>query len=166
MNDPFYTSYMSPIGRILIASTKKGICKLVFFQEENEFRKNVSSEFKGRAMRDDERFQTVKEMLGSYFQGKPTKFIVAFNLKGTSFQKRVWAEIAKIEYGRTKTYKEIACAINRPTASRAVGNAVGSNPVPLIIPCHRVIRSDRTLGGFGYGIPLKKKLLEMEKAVW
>lgn len=160
----FYTTFSSPIGSVSIASTEKGICRLELFREEKEFVRELSSGFKGRIVRDDGRFRTIREKLTSYFQGKPTGLEVSLDLKGTNFQKQVWTETAKIEYGGTKAYQEIASAINKPKASRAVGNALGRNPVAIVVPCHRVIRSDGTLGGFGYGLPLKKKLLELEKA--
>lgn len=159
----FYTTFPSPAGSVSIASTEKGIRRLELFRGEKGFVRDLSSEFKGRVVRDDGRFQTIREKLTSYFQGKPIAFEVSLDLKGTDFQKLVWTETAKIEYGKTKAYKEIASAINKPKASRAVGNALGRNPVAIIIPCHRVIRSDGTLGGFGYGLPFKKKLLELEK---
>jgi O-6-methylguanine DNA methyltransferase len=82
---------------------------------------------------------------------------------GTPFQHKVWAKIAKIPHGETRSYAQIAKAIGRPKAHRAVANACGANPVPLIIPCHRVIASDGTIGGFSCGITIKKKLLAMER---
>ena len=87
------------------------------------------------------------------------------NIKGTDFQISVWKEIAKIPYGETRTYKDLAIAIGKPNSSRAVANACGKNPYPLIIPCHRVIRTDGNLGGYSGvgGLKTKKKLLEQEQ---
>jgi len=83
-------------------------------------------------------------------------------LSGTEFEKKVWDALLEIPYGSTSTYKLIAAKIGKPKACRAVGNAVGKNPIPVIIPCHRVIREDRSLGGFSSGIEIKKKLLRLE----
>ena len=89
------------------------------------------------------------------------------NLNGTSFQQKVWKEIAKIPKGKVVTYKELARKIGKPKAVRAVGNAVGANPLPVTIPCHRVVRSDGSLGGYSGrgGVKMKKKLLEIERVV-
>jgi methylated-DNA-[protein]-cysteine S-methyltransferase len=85
-------------------------------------------------------------------------------MKGTSFQKKVWAALKRIPYGKTRSYREVAKSIGHPKAFRAVGNANGSNSIPLIIPCHRVIESSGGLGGFGHGLKVKAKLLNLEKA--
>ena len=85
-------------------------------------------------------------------------------MRGTSFEKKVWSALKKIPYGKTRSYKDIAKSIGHSKAFRAVGNANGSNFIPLIIPCHRVIESDGGLGGFGHGLKVKKKLLDLEKA--
>jgi len=158
-----FTSYMSPLGKILVASSERGVCKIAFSTDEDKFVHDVSSKFHGNVIRDDARLHSVLELLDSYFRGKPIRSHVDLDLRGTDFQRRVWSKVSKIPYGKTLTYKEIAYALKRPKASRAVGNAVGSNPVPLIIPCHRVVRSDGSLGGYAYGTSLKRKLLEMER---
>ena len=85
-------------------------------------------------------------------------------ITGTDFQKSVWQELINIPYGETRTYKEIAQKINNPKALRAVGTAIGKNPFFIIIPCHRVIRSDGKMGGFAYGLDVKEKLLDLEKS--
>ena len=158
-----FASYMSPSGKILIASSERGVCKIAFSADEDKFVHDVSSKFHSNVVRDDARLHSVIELLDSYFMGKPIKTRVTLDLRGTDFQRRVWSEVLKIPYGKTRAYSEIAYAIGRPRAWRAVGNAVGSNPVPPIIPCHRVVRSDGSLGGYTYGISLKRELLEMER---
>lgn len=97
----------------------------------------------------------------SYFQGEKTEFDYDLDLRTTSFRKRVYGEICKIPYGRVCTYKDIACLIDNPKGQRAVGQAVGSNPLPIIVPCHRVIAKN-SLGGFSLGLDLKRKLLKIE----
>lgn len=99
-----------------------------------------------------------------YLSGKRKKFKVPLNPSGTEFQKKVWKELAKIPYGSTFSYKDIAKKINQEKACRAVGTANGKNPLSLIIPCHRVIASDGTLGGYAGGLEIKTILLELEKA--
>ena len=108
---------------------------------------------------------TVSMFVVSVFSGKKATGPTLDELKGTAFQKQVWREIAKIPVGQTKTYGELAAAIGRPKAVRAVGSACGHNPVPLFIPCHRVIGASGLLGGFSAGLPWKKRILEIERQV-
>ena len=103
--------------------------------------------------------------LEEYFKGRLQKFDVAMQLEGTDFQKAVWRQLQKIPFGQTASYGDVARAIDRPKAYRAVGNANNKNPIPLIIPCHRVIGSDGKLVGFGGGIWRKKWLLDHEKSL-
>lgn len=104
--------------------------------------------------------------LGEYFKGKRKHFDIPLSLHGTPFQKVVWDALCHIPYGETRSYKEIATAIGRPKASRAVGMANNKNPIPLLVPCHRVIGANGLLVGYAGGLDLKKKLLQLEnKAV-
>jgi len=148
----------------LVASSERGVCKITFSTDEDKFVHDVSSKFHSNVVRDDASLLSITELLDSFFKGKPIRTRIDLDLRGTVFQRQVWSEVSKIPYGETRTYKEIAHAIKRPRSSRAVGNAVGSNPVPLIIPCHRVVLSNGSLGGYAYGTLLKRKLLEMEHA--
>jgi len=102
--------------------------------------------------------------LRAYFTRKLRHFDLPLDLQGTPFQLRVWKALVKIPYGETRSYSQIAVAVNSPNAVRAVGAANGANPVAIIVPCHRVIGSDGKLTGYGGGLPLKKKLLELEGA--
>jgi len=162
MNEIVFTSYNSPIGKMLIASTGKGLCKLDLLVGEKQFINTVSSRFRAKVTRNDEAMQPVIKALERYFEGDPMPSNIALDLRGTPFQKKIWSQLLKIPHGETRSYKQIAIAIGTPTAPRAVGNAVGSNPVAIIVPCHRVLRSDGSLGGFGYGVDIKKKLLRLE----
>lgn len=99
-----------------------------------------------------------------YLEGRRNRFTVKPHLVGTQFQKRVWREAMRTPYGRTISYGQLAARLGMPGAARAVGNALAANPVPIIVPCHRIIRADGTLGGFGAGTKLKKRLLALEAA--
>jgi len=104
----------------------------------------------------------VEKQVSEYFDGKRKSFDLPLNLKGTTFQRAVWMSCAKIEFGQTKTYKQIAGDIDNPDSQRACGQALTKNPIPIIIPCHRVVASNG-LGGFGLGTLMKIKLLTLEK---
>ena len=101
--------------------------------------------------------------LEEYLEGKRKIFVLPLNPKGTSFQQKVWSCLYKIPYGETRTYKDIAVQIGDENACRAVGNANNKNPIPIFIPCHRVIGANGDLTGFGAGLDLKQKLLQIEK---
>lgn len=99
-----------------------------------------------------------------YLDGKRSEFTLPLDLRGTEFQRRVWHALLEIPYGRTRSYAEVAQAIGEPTAVRAVGAANGANPCALVVPCHRVVASGGKLGGYGGGLPLKRRLLALEHA--
>ena len=103
-----------------------------------------------------------KKQLEEYFSGKRRKFTLPLDLQGTAFDQKVWKATQKIPYGQVRTYKDIAKMIGKPQASRAVGNALGRNPIPILVPCHRVIASNGTLGGYSIGLKIKKSLLNLE----
>lgn len=100
--------------------------------------------------------------LEEYFAGKRRVFDLPLGLSGTAFQRDVWTTLAEIPYGETVSYGELAAMVGRPTAFRAVGQANGANPVPIVLPCHRVVASGGRIGGYGGGLPIKRKLLELE----
>ena len=102
--------------------------------------------------------------LAEYFAGRRREFSVPLDLRGTDFQRAVWREIGAIPYGETRTYREVACAADRPRAVRAAGTATGNNPVPILVPCHRVIAAQGRLGGFSGGLDAKRRLLALERA--
>ena len=131
---------------------------------ETGFLTIIRKRFQKDAIRNDRELKIVINELLAFFNGSQVNFKSLLDLnKGTIFQRKVWNKISEIPYGELRTYKWIASEIGNARAVRAVGNAVGKNPVPPIIPCHRVIRSDGNLGGFSSGIPLKKWLLKLEQ---
>ncbi len=103
------------------------------------------------------------KQLEEYFSGKRKKFDINFNSSGTDFQMKVWKELSRIPFGKTVSYKDIARKIKNPNAVRAVGTANGKNPMCIIVPCHRVIAADGSIGGYGGGIAMKRQLLDLEK---
>jgi methylated-DNA-[protein]-cysteine S-methyltransferase len=157
----FFNSHF--LKKVFVASTKKGVCMVDFLTSEKAFLKRVKERFPGEVIRDDRKNIGILFQLRKYLKGELRDFDCKLDFKGTPFQKKVWSELVKIPYGQTRSYKEIAKAIGHLNAFRAVGNANGNNPIPLIIPCHRVIESNGGLGGFGHGLKAKKQLLDLEK---
>jgi methylated-DNA-[protein]-cysteine S-methyltransferase len=160
-----YSCFDSPFGPVFVAKTIKGACFINLSKtSEAGFQSLLQKRFRKKAVRDDRQLKDVINELLDYFNGNKVNFKSILDLSmGTIFQRKVWGQISKIPYGELRTYKWIAGEIGNLNAVRAVGNAVGKNPVPPIIPCHRVIRSDGSLGGFSSGISLKKWLLKLEK---
>ena len=118
---------------------------------------------KVRIIGDDEPNAKMLDQLHAYLRGELRAFSVPMDVRGTQFQHEVWAAISAIPYGETVSYSELASSIGRPTALRAVGQAVGANPTPIVVPCHRVIGKSGRLVGFSGGLPLKERLLMLER---
>ena len=152
----------SPIGALLIAATGKGICFLNFDEDETALRRRFPN---ATILADD---GTIAPLVASALSQieRPGPHELPIDVQGTAFQERVWAELRKIPAGETRSYADIAAAVGDPKATRAVGTANGSNPVAVLVPCHRVIRSDGSLGGYAGGLDRKRKLLEAEGATW
>jgi methylated-DNA-[protein]-cysteine S-methyltransferase len=165
MEKVYYSSINSPfLKRVFVASTLKGVCMVDFLTTKGAFLRKLSKNFPGDIVRDDRKNQKILSQLLKYLKGELRRFDYPMDMRGTPFQKKVWSALARIPYGHLRSYKDIAKAIGYPKAFRAVGNANGSNPMPLIIPCHRVIASDGGLGGYGHGVKIKRQLLALEHA--
>jgi methylated-DNA-[protein]-cysteine S-methyltransferase len=149
----------SPIGEIIIYANDKTITGL-FMGKPNK--KSLMRKFKDAAEKKNDVLLLAVDQLKSYFAGSLKKFTVPLEISGTDFQKSVWSALRTIGYGELLSYAAVAKKIGNPKACRAVGGAIGSNPVSIIIPCHRVIGSDSTLTGFGGGLSRKQRLLEIE----
>jgi O-6-methylguanine DNA methyltransferase len=147
----------------LIAKNEEGVCRINFDNNAGRLQADLKADFKEEAEYNPEKLKKEVKQILEYFDGKRKLFTFPVSLKGTYFQKSVWKAIAGIDYGKTLAYSEIAFNINHPYAVRAVGNACGKNPVPIVIPCHRVTAKGG-LGGFGGKIELKKIMLDLEKA--
>jgi len=164
MEKIYYSFFDSPIlKKVFVASTSKGVCAVDFLTSEQSFLKNLRRQFPGEIARDDRKNRKVLTQLKQYLKGELKHFDCPLDMRGTSFQKKVWAALRRIPYGRTRSYKDIAKSVGCAKAFRAVRNANGSNPIPLIVPCHRVIESNGGLGGFGHGLKVKTNLLNLEK---
>ncbi|HZR67322.1 MAG TPA: methylated-DNA--[protein]-cysteine S-methyltransferase [Terriglobales bacterium] len=152
-----FTQIESPLGALLLASDEKGLREINFMDGRHPARPKPEWQEDSAALK-----ETVRQ-LRAYFSGELKDFDLPLAPQGTEFQQNVWAELCKIPYGETISYGELARRIGNPNASRAVGLANGSNPIPVIIPCHRVIGSNGKLTGYGGGLPIKEKLLALEK---
>jgi len=146
------TSFESPLGWITLKSTSAEITEIAFSKSKSKDNSPV--------------LDRAKQELLEYFTGKRTDFSVPIHPQGTPFQKKVWNRLRRVRYGKVLTYGQLAIAIGHPKSSRAVGNALGKNPIPVILPCHRVVRRNSGLGGFSSGIAKKKWLLNLEEATF
>ncbi|MDI6698313.1 MAG: methylated-DNA--[protein]-cysteine S-methyltransferase [Candidatus Saccharicenans sp.] len=156
--------YHSPIGIIVIEGDSAGVDSCSFLKEKSRQGKKAARQ----TSLPESAPPVLKEawqQLDEYFKGRRRKFSVKLRLSGSEFQKRVWAELRKIPFGKTRSYGQIAAACGRPGAAREVGGANNKNPVVIFVPCHRVIGSDGSLTGFGGGLWRKEWLLRHEKKV-
>ncbi|SFI84377.1 methylated-DNA--[protein]-cysteine S-methyltransferase [Thermoflavimicrobium dichotomicum] len=156
----------SPIGLLTLAATQKGLCHILFDKPGESLiglKVWLSKTFRAFQLeKHDEALLPYVEQLEEYFNQTRKNFDLPVDLYGTSFQKRVWKQLQAIPYGEVRSYKEVAQAIGIPKAVRAVGGANNKNPVPIIIPCHRVIGSNGSLVGYGGGLYIKEYLLTLE----
>jgi methylated-DNA-[protein]-cysteine S-methyltransferase len=150
----------TPIGPLTLAETDQGLHRIEFGGEESLRREEALGHFRlsPRAMK----YPTARQ-LHEYFAGARKTFDLPLAIQGTPFRRRVWEALQAIPYGETCSYRDIGIRIGCPKGSRAVGGANGANPVPIIIPCHRVIAADGSLGGYGGGLDIKKTLLALER---
>ena len=163
----YCTSFESRIGRIYVASTERGVCKISVPRESRkDFFGWLKEHFDPETVNDNRaRNREIIDQLSRYFNGRLAKFNCPIDLMGTPFQVRVWKELRNIPYGSTITYKSLARKVLAPKAFQAVGRANGANPLPIIIPCHRVLGSDGSLVGYSCGVKTKEFLLRLEGAI-
>jgi AraC family transcriptional regulator of adaptative response/methylated-DNA-[protein]-cysteine methyltransferase len=160
-----FTVTDSPLGALLIAVTERGLCKVDLADDAIAAEWALTNEFHQAEIRrdDDALAPIVVEVLARIDGRKPAREL-PLDVRGTAFQRRVWEELQQIPLGETRTYGEIAAAIDAPRASRAVGSACGANPVPVVVPCHRVVPASGGIGNYGLGPRRKQRLLEHEGA--
>lgn len=154
----YFTCFDTPLCKMLIAGNKKGISRLHFCMDESP-----PFSFSPDWEENNAFFTNPVEQIRQYLSGSLKEFRLTLNPQGTLFQKKVWKALTGIPYGKLSSYGKIAEAIGNKNGARAVGSANSRNPVPLIIPCHRVIASDGSISGFAYGQKIKKRLIRLEK---
>jgi AraC family transcriptional regulator of adaptative response/methylated-DNA-[protein]-cysteine methyltransferase len=147
---------------VLIAATDKGLCSVKLGDDAARLQRLLAEEFSEAEIVQAE-LNELKQKILSFIRGEASLARLPLDIRGTVFQRRVWDELRRIPRGETRTYRDIARAIGAPEAVRAVGSACGANPVALVVPCHRAVRTDGGLGGYAWGLPRKKRLLELEK---
>ncbi len=161
-----YVVVACPGGWLLVGRTVRGVCTVGLGESEAALVADVAGRYTGAVARpDDADLVRWAGLLVAFVRGEQRDLDVPLDVAGTPFQEQVWAALRAIPYGETRSYGDVARAMGRPRAVRAVAQACGANPVPLVVPCHRVVRSDGGLGGFrGGGVERKRALLAMEGA--
>jgi len=163
----YCTSFESKIGLIYVASTDAGVCKVALpRQSKRDFLRWLRENFDDNEVVDNRsKNRELIDQLTRYFNGRLAKFTLPVDLRGTPFQLRVWKELGKISYGTTISYKQLAKRLGTSRGFQAVGRANASNPVPVIVPCHRVLGANGSLVGYASGIKTKEFLLRLEGAI-
>jgi AraC family transcriptional regulator of adaptative response/methylated-DNA-[protein]-cysteine methyltransferase len=160
-----YVCTDSSLGRMLVAATDRGICSIQFARKDSELIEGLKREFPFAVRKVDEGgLQAWVEVLLHQMRGEDLSSALPLDIRATSFQRRVWTYLQSIPFGSTKSYSDVAKAIGRPRACRAVARACATNPVAVAIPCHRVVREDGSMGGYRWGIERKKTLLALERS--
>jgi AraC family transcriptional regulator, regulatory protein of adaptative response / methylated-DNA-[protein]-cysteine methyltransferase len=160
-----YTIASSPLGRLLVGATDRGISALYLGESDARLEAALQKEYpRAEIRRDRNGMESWIEQILAHLRGRAPHLDLPTDVQATAFQRRVWEELRRIPYGKTKTYSEVARAIGRPTAVRAVARACATNPVSVVVPCHRVVREDGNLAGYRWGIQRKRALLEHETA--
>lgn len=160
-----YTTVDSPVGPLLLAATERGLVRVAFAREDHDQVLDLlATRLSPRILRSPARLDQPSRQLDDYFSGRRTEFELAFDFAlSTGFRQQVQSYLTTIAYGDTQSYGEVARIIGRPKAVRAVGSACATNPLPIVLPCHRVLRSDGSLGGYLGGLDAKSQLLALEQ---
>lgn len=164
LTDAVYRIVQSPLGPLLVAATEVGVVRVAFASEEHErVLEQLSESLGARILRSPGALDTAARQLEEYFSGHRTSFTLPLDLRlSTEFRRRVQLELGHIGYGHTLSYRQMAERIGKPAAVRAVGSACATNPLPIVLPCHRVLRTDGSLGGYLGGLQAKRILLQLE----
>jgi methylated-DNA-[protein]-cysteine S-methyltransferase len=159
-----YTVIKTALGWVAVMASEKGLAATTLPQRSAQHALMALGRDIGEAKEDVRGLEDIRTRLIAFMEGKRVDFTDKIDPQGTPFQKRVWETTRKIPYGETRSYLWVAREMKRPRAARAVGQALGANPVPLIVPCHRVLTSSGDLGGFGGGVEMKRRLLQLESS--
>ena len=157
-----YCTFPTPLGVVLIAATDKGLCSVKLGDDAGKLEQLLADEFSAADI-GKQQLSDYRQKILAFIAGEANLIKLPLDIRGTVFQRRVWEELRRIPRGQTRTYREIARAIGAPDAVRAVGSACGANPVALVVPCHRAVRTDGGMGGYAWGVQRKKRLLSLEK---
>lgn len=152
----------TPLGEFIVISSQRGVKRIFFSIEDDNYQQWLLEVNKKFEIKDLEHESEGGKQIREYAAGTRQEFDCPLDIQGTTFQRKVWEILTKIPYGTTRSYSWVANKIKNPKSVRAVGQANGDNPIPIIIPCHRIIGKNGKLTGFGGGIPLKRKLIEHE----
>jgi len=151
------------LGRLLVAATARGICRVAIGDDAAALERGLRAEFPAATIaRDDDTLRSWVAEITAHLDGRQPHLDVPVDVRATAFQRRVWEALRKIPYGSTRSYSEIARAMGNAKATRAVARACATNPVAIVIPCHRVVREDGELGGYRWGVDRKSALLKQE----
>lgn len=157
-----YCCFASPLGTVLVAATEKGVCSVKLGADAAWLGRMLAEEFSEAEISQKPMPELEAAILG-FVRGEASLARVPLDIRGTVFQRRVWEALRRIPRGETRTYSDLARAVGAPGAVRAVGNACGANPVALVVPCHRAVRTNGALGGYAWGLGRKKKMLALER---
>ena len=157
-----YCTFPTSLGTVLLASTDEGLCAVKLGNEVRRLKSLLAEEFSAADLA-EESMPELEAKVRAFVAGEGSLARIPLDIRGTVFQRRVWEALRRIPRGETRTYSDIAREIGAPAAVRAVGSACGANPVALVVPCHRALRRDGGLGGYAWGLGVKKRLLEIEK---
>jgi methylated-DNA-[protein]-cysteine S-methyltransferase len=158
--DVRYDIVDSPVGELFLASTPRGLCRISYTLEGQD--ELVARTFGARVLRSP--LDEVRRELDEYFVGRRQAFDLPLDLRVAPFHEQVLRELARVPYGRVDTYGHLATLVGRPRAARAVGTVMNRNPIPIVLPCHRIVGANGSLTGYGGGLPAKRLLLELEGA--
>jgi len=163
--DIVFVTVPTSLGRLLVAATERGVCRVMLGDHAGKLEADLRSEFDAARVQEQQggKLEGYVDAILSYLEGREPHLELPLDIRATAFQRRVWQELQRIPFGETRTYTEVAKAIGQPKASRAVARACATNPAALVIPCHRVVREDGDLGGYRWGVERKKALLETER---
>lgn len=164
----FYTIEKCPQGRVLVAATSRGVSAVYLGEHDQPLERALQKEYPAATIRSNSGtlgpwVRAIVKHLNGNLSGGKKKLDLPLDVTATAFQRRVWEELKKIPYGTTRTYKQVAQALGKPTATRAVARACATNPVSIVVPCHRVVREDGKLAGYRWGLEVKKALIEQER---
>jgi methylated-DNA-[protein]-cysteine S-methyltransferase len=164
--DAAYDFVDTPLGALLIATTERGLCRIVYDADPELEAERLARTFGLRVLRSAKPIDPVRRELDEYFEGQRQSFDLPMDVALLAdFNRRVLRELARVPYGEVVTYGELAARAERPRAARAVGTVMNRNPLPIVLPCHRVIGANGSLTGYGGGLPRKEALLRLEGAI-